>query len=175
MPKSSPITATCTMTPCMHCVAAQVMVTMLLVAACGKETAVPPSVPPPTLSPTPTSPAEAPSNDAAIVERLDNEHYVVERNVLLQLALDGPAIRASQTQRGIALLAVSSGSVLDKLGLSSGDVIRQVNGVDLTSFASLRVARTLVMGANTLKVIIERNGNTFTRHYVARSQATRRR
>jgi general secretion pathway protein C len=69
---------------------------------------------------------------------------------------------------GVRLFSVRAGSPLAALGLQTGDVVRLINGHDLTSPERVLQLYTALKTCHEFSLAMERAGQPITNHYVIR-------
>ena len=103
------------------------------------------------------------------VEKLANDHFTIEREVIDKLASDpsqlaklGRAVPHKGPDGevdGYRLSGIRRNSLGRKLGLRSGDVVHSINGYDMTSMSAAMEAWNSLQGANALQVDVTRRGS----------------
>jgi general secretion pathway protein C len=103
------------------------------------------------------------------VEKLANDHFTIEREVIDKLAADpsqlaklGRAVPHKGPDGdvdGYRLSGIRRNSLGRKLGLRSGDVVHSINGYDMTSMSAAMEAWNSLQGANALQVDVTRRGS----------------
>ena len=66
---------------------------------------------------------------------------------------------------GVKLYGIRRNSLLGRLGLQNGDMLRTINGYDMTSPDSALEAYSRLRGANNLSVNVVRRGNPMALEY----------
>ena len=69
---------------------------------------------------------------------------------------------------GVKLYGIRRGSLLSRLGLQNGDLLRTINGFDMSSPDKALEAYTKLRTASNLTVAIERRGQSMTLDYEIR-------
>ncbi len=97
---------------------------------------------------------------ASGVRRLDATHVEITRAAFEALLADPSqlAARAEQVPGGFRVLAIARGSVLDRAGLHDGDVIRGVDGMDVSTPATALEVYQQLRSANRLTIDLDRGG-----------------
>ncbi|GEN09238.1 general secretion pathway protein C [Myxococcus fulvus] len=75
-----------------------------------------------------------------------------------------PAFKDGKAQ-GFKVLSIKKGSLYEKLGLQSGDVIQRINGVTLDSLEKAMETYMLLKNQRHLEIEIERGGRTLRQAY----------
>jgi general secretion pathway protein C len=111
------------------------------------------------------------------VTRVDERHFQVERGLLDQvlgnpmaLAKQGrvlPVIEDGKAQ-GFRVTGVHKDSVFTKIGLQNGDVIRSINGMDLTSPDKVLDAYSRLRSSSSLAIRVARAGAPVEIEYAIR-------
>lgn len=101
------------------------------------------------------------------IERVDDSHFVIERDLLLHLALEGAvcAIPARRDGTRYRLGEVALGSLLARLGLQTGDLIETIGEQPPTRLLSLRNRYAEVRQRGFLRVKLVRAEAPITLHY----------
>jgi general secretion pathway protein C len=115
------------------------------------------------------APSRAPAAAAAGgIQKMGPRRYRIERDALETLLGTMPSwshdVRAVPDPAGLRLLSVPPDSPLGRIGLESGDLIRAVNGLEMTldhALAALAKLRT----ANHVSVALDRRGTRVTYDY----------
>ena len=101
--------------------------------------------------------------------------YAVSRELMLRALKDPGAAAAGAQFRpverdghtvGMEIRAVRDGSPLQALGVKSGDVVRSLNGADLSTPVGLLSALKTVRDSDSLSLQIERDGATRSLQYL---------
>ena len=69
---------------------------------------------------------------------------------------------------GLRLHRASQTTVLGQLGLMKGDVVKSINGHDMTSLDSSMTAYTQMKAAKNVQIVIERDGKPITMDYAVK-------
>jgi len=111
------------------------------------------------------------------IRPLDESHYEVPRSELEaalshldQLANDVhivPAYRDGQPG-GFKVFAIRPGSLFARIGIVDGDVVRRINGFEMSTPANALEAYTRLKDTNRIDVDLERNGSSIRRSYSVR-------
>lgn len=100
--------------------------------------------------------------------------YRVNRAVLDQALARAPLLARSIRTRtkkrhgaavGMSLTKIEEGGLFDHLGLKKGDVLKTVNGFDMSSVDGMLSARTQLSSASTLSLSLTRGGQPATLEY----------
>ena len=122
------------------------------------------------VSPMPTGPDPIASMQQPeyVVERVDDTRYIVDRDAVLQLAVDGIGgwLRATKVADGYRLDHTPDGSIAARLGFADGDVIVRVNDIALSEAAEVRRAYAVMRTSSELLIVVERGGARETRRYL---------
>jgi general secretion pathway protein C len=122
-----------------------------------------------------------PSTDAKLrtitVRSLDENRYEVPRSELEEALsrLDAvatqvrivPAYRDGQPQ-GFKLSSIRPDSLFSKLGLLNGDVVRRINGFEMSTPANVLEVYLRLRETSQIEVDIERNGSSIRKSYTIR-------
>ncbi len=114
--------------------------------------------------------------DDAEAERVSGQEYAVEEDTVEEklenpeeLAREGRAVPnyddSGKNQRGIKLMGLSNSGIYSKLGFESGDVVRSVNGREVSSPRGARDLFKQLQDQGSISVEIERNGEAIERDY----------
>jgi len=111
------------------------------------------------------------------IRSLDETHYEVPRteldaalNHVDQLANDvriAPAYREGQPE-GFKVFAIRPGSLFSRIGMVNGDVIRRINGFEMSTPENALEAYTRLRGANQVEIELDRNGSAIRKSYSVR-------
>lgn len=100
-----------------------------------------------------------------------NDEYIVDADFVDALRLD-PALLVLDgvsldylTSGGWEFGGVTSGSLMDRLGLQNGDIPQTVNGYDVTTLDGVLAARSALDSATSLTVVVTRSGSPVTLEY----------
>jgi general secretion pathway protein C len=100
--------------------------------------------------------------------------YRVNRSVLDQALARAPLLARSIRTRtkkrhgaaiGVSLTKIEEGGLFDHLGLKKGDVLKTVNGFDMSSIDGMLSARTQLSAAPQLSLSLMRGGQPMTLEY----------
>jgi type II secretory pathway component PulC len=102
------------------------------------------------------------------IERVDDRRWVLDRDVLVQLAVDAAAgaIRFEKTAAGYRLAGAAA--TVQGLDLEPGDVITAVNDIPLASAEHARRAYAVARTSGDLRAAITRGDRQLERRYVFR-------
>jgi hypothetical protein len=142
-----------------------------------------PNAPPPL----PAAPAEQPAEKkkerkkaftqeelAQGIQQLGPGIYRVNRTILDRALAVAPKLaRSTRTKTakqhgmsvGMSLRAIESGGLFEHLGLKKGDVLKTVNGFDMSSVDGMLSARTQLTAAPRLSLALSRSGQPMTLEY----------
>jgi general secretion pathway protein C len=137
------------------------------------------NAPPPKPNAPPPAVAEAPasSGDAELdqgIKQVSETKYSVRRSLvdkLLQnqseLIKQARVVPHEENGRvvGVKLYGIRKSSLFGKLGLQNGDMLRTINGFDMSSPDSALEAYTKLRSASNLSLAIVRRGNAVTMDY----------
>jgi general secretion pathway protein C len=111
------------------------------------------------------------------IRSIDESHYEVPRseldgalNHLDRLATDVrifPAYKDGQPA-GFKLFAIRPGSLFSLIGMVDGDVVRRINGFEMSTPANALEAYTRLRDASRIDVDLERNGSSIRKSYSVR-------
>jgi general secretion pathway protein C len=100
--------------------------------------------------------------DRSLVSKiLENQAELMRSARIIPHEVDGRAV-------GVKLYGIRRNSVLGALGMQNGDMLRNINGFDMTSPDSALQAYTKLQSAERLSVAIERRGKPMTVEYNVR-------
>jgi general secretion pathway protein C len=105
------------------------------------------------------------------IRKVSETEYVIEQNSADKLAQMERAFRSSGRTvdgSGLRLHRASQTTVLGQLGLMKGDVIKSINGHDMTSLDSSMTAYTQMKAAKNVQIVIERDGKPITMDYAVK-------
>lgn len=102
------------------------------------------------------------------IDMLDGSRYVVDRDLVLQVLVDGLGgrLHARKVSTGYEIQGVAKTSVARRLGVIDGDVVVSVNGVPLTGPEPLRRVFALTRTAGQIELNIQRRGENVERSYM---------
>jgi general secretion pathway protein C len=131
--------------------------------------------------PKPAAPVEAPAVATAADAELDqgikqqsDTKYTVRRNLVDKLLQNQAELMRSarvvpheENGRvvGVKLYGIRKSSLLGKLGLQNGDMLRTINGFDMGSHDSALEAYAKLRSASNLSLAVVRRGNAVTMEY----------
>jgi hypothetical protein len=123
----------------------------------------PPYMPPDPITPDPVTPD--PLVDS--IKKIDDTTYEIPRSTIDALAADPmkiakgarvvPAMKSGKPE-GFKLYAIRPSSIWNKLGLSNGDTIRAINGLELTTVDKMLEVYKALGGAKEYRVDVTRRG-----------------
>jgi general secretion pathway protein C len=121
------------------------------------------SVPSPPGKPGAAPPAQ-PSGSADVTKISDNE-YVVSRSAVEKAQGFGNELRKGTSLvpgHGIRLQMVPPGSLLGQVGINTGDVVKSINGFDMTDLDKATEGYNRLKTSKEISLAIERGGNPMT-------------
>jgi general secretion pathway protein C len=133
--------------------------------------------PKPNAPPPPPAPEQAASGDSDLdqgIKQLSETKYSVRRNLVDKLLQNqAELMRAARVVPheengrvvGVKLYGIRKSSLLGKLGLQNGDMMRTINGFDMGSPDSALEAYAKLRSASNLSVALVRRGNAVTMEY----------
>ena len=137
-----------------------------------------PHAPPPKpAAPAPVAEAPAAAGDADLdqgIKQISETKYTVRRNLVDKLLQNQAELMRSarvvpheENGRvvGVKLYGIRKTSLLGKLGLQNGDMMRTINGFDMGSPDSALEAYAKLRSASNLSVALVRRGNAVTMEY----------
>jgi general secretion pathway protein C len=108
-------------------------------------------------------PARPRVDPAAAVRRVDATHVEISRAAVDEVLADPDQLaalaRATPVTGGFRLDAIRAGSLLDRLGLRDGDIIRGVEGMDVSTPAAALEVYQQLRSANRLTIDLARGGS----------------
>jgi general secretion pathway protein C len=135
--------------------------------------------PPPVVAAAPVAAADGDKDDmqAAVdngVKKIDDTHYEIDRSLVDKVLANPmgvakgarvvPAIKDGKPD-GFKLYSIRPNSVFAKLGLTNGDTLQGINGMELTSADKALEIYTKLREATTLQVDVQRRGKPLTLNY----------
>lgn len=105
------------------------------------------------------------------IRKVSETEYVIEQNSADKLAQMERAFRSSGRTvdgSGLRLHRASQTTVLGQLGLMKGDIVKTINGHDMTSLDSSMTAYTQMKAAKNVQIVIERDGKPITMDYAVK-------
>lgn len=102
------------------------------------------------------------------IRKVSDTEYVIESNSADKLAQMERAFRSSGRTvagSGLRLHRASQTTVLGQLGLLKGDVIKTINGADMSDLDASMSAYTQMKAAKNVQLVIERDGKPITMDY----------
>lgn len=121
--------------------------------------------------PSPTSAKDLKSPLGQGIRKVSETEYVIEQNAADKLAQMERAFRSSGRTvpgSGLRLHRASQTTVLGQLGLQKGDIIKSINGHDMTDLDSSMTAYTQMKAAKNVQIVIERDGKPITMDYAVK-------
>ena len=119
--------------------------------------------------------AAATAPDSGQIRSLGNgKNYEVSGSYLEQRLNDIPSLarevgveiyKEDGAQKGYKLVSARGSKLLNELGLQPGDVLREVNGVKLTSIHNGLAAYQQIKNSPMVRIVVERKGQRETRVY----------
>lgn len=103
-----------------------------------------------------------PSEGLCVVERAFVEQLMANPALLAKQARVVPSVKDGETV-GFKFYGIRRGSLPRLLGLRNGDLLKQVNGEDLTSMDKAMELYTKLRRASNLSITIERKGKTMNK------------
>jgi general secretion pathway protein C len=123
--------------------------------------------------PSPAGPIASPTGFPGI-RKTGPYRYEVDRSAKDRISTQAgmhtrivPAVRNGKTV-GFKLFSIRPKSTVAGLGFKNGDVVRSVNGIDITSADMALKAYTVVRIASTITIRIDRRGKPLTLTYVVK-------
>ena len=128
---------------------------------------------PPKTAAAPQAPAPAPSSNVVAAAPGGQEGQVSSETVqqLVQNPFDELKrirIRPSETAGGLEVQWIQNDSILKRLGVQKGDVIRSVNGIPFTNMGDIANSINSLMNSERFDVEVTRNGKPEALRYVVR-------
>jgi type II secretory pathway component PulC len=101
------------------------------------------------------------------IERVDDTRWIVNRDVVLQLAVDGIGgwLVTTKVANGYRVDHTPEGSVAKRLGFADGDIVVSVNDIALSGREEVRKAYAAMRESKELTVVVDRGGISTTRRY----------
>ncbi len=94
----------------------------------------------------------------AVVASVDDVRVVINREGLVDLAVEAPGYDAMMTVRGLKLGRVPDGSIARQVGLAAGDVIVQLDGKPLRAMQDVQDGWLALRRDGALAFMVERGG-----------------
>jgi general secretion pathway protein C len=110
----------------------------------------------------------------ASIRDLGGDKYEIKKELLPKIAQRSAQLRSTTqwTQvrgysgvLGLRIEKLASEGLLEKLGLRTGDMVKTLNGLQLTSLEGALEAQKLISSAPHLNLLIQRDGNPVTLDY----------
>lgn len=110
----------------------------------------------------------------ASIRALGGDKYEIKKELLPQIAQRSAALRGStkwsqvrgySSVLGLRLEKIASAGLLERLGLRTGDMIKTLNGLQLSSLEGALEAQKLISSSSHLSLLIQRNGTPVTLEY----------
>jgi type II secretory pathway component PulC len=105
---------------------------------------------------------KSPNNVTVDVPKAAVDHYLLNLSDLLTSALATPHFRSAGVMDGFQLGEIKAGSVVEQLGLRNGDIITDVNGEALDSFAAVMRLAGQAQTITQAKMTVLRSGKPMT-------------
>jgi general secretion pathway protein C len=105
------------------------------------------------------------------ITRVDDTHFEVDRELIQSVITDPRKVRGgrvSLSKQGIKVFGVRAGSAFDRIGLQSGDLLADVNGMSLDTPDKLLEIYAKLATANNVSVTVRRGGVDVTLSYLIR-------
>ncbi|MFO0616624.1 MAG: type II secretion system protein GspC [Polyangiaceae bacterium] len=125
--------------------------------------------PTPAPTPTPAAPPPAPGKDPGIdpgaVRKVSENEYVVQRSAMDKAnGLGGDLKKGSRLvpNKGIRLSKVDANSLLGQVGIQSGDIVKTINGFDMTDLDKTAEGYSRLKSAREVTLALDRNGTPVT-------------
>jgi type II secretory pathway component PulC len=109
-----------------------------------------------------------------LVRSLGGDKYEIKKELLPKIAERSASLRSSTQYSsvrgysgvsGLRLDKLASEGVLERLGLRTGDTVKTLNGLQLTSIEGALEAQKLMSSAPRLSLLIQRDGSPVTLEY----------
>ena len=110
----------------------------------------------------------------ASIRALGGDKYEIKKDLLPKLAQRSAALRSStqwsqvrgySSVLGLRLEKLASAGLFEKLGLRTGDMIKTLNGLQLSSLDGALEAQKLISSSSHLSLLIQRDGTPVTLEY----------
>ena len=110
----------------------------------------------------------------ASIRALGGDRYEIKKELLPKIAQRSAALRGStkwsqvrgySSVLGLRLEKLASGGLLEHLGLRTGDMVKTLNGLQLSSLEGALEAQKLVSSSSNLSLLIQRDGTPVTLEY----------
>ena len=110
----------------------------------------------------------------ASIRALGGDKYEIKKELLPKLAQRSAALRSStrwsqvrgySSVLGLRLEKLASAGLLERLGLRTGDMIKTLNGLQLSSLEGALEAQKLINSSSHLSLLIQRDGSPVTLEY----------
>jgi hypothetical protein len=110
----------------------------------------------------------------ASIRALGGDRYEIKKDLLPKLAQRSAALRSStqwsqvrgmSSVLGLRMEKLASAGLLERLGLRTGDVIKTLNGLQLSSLEGALEAQKLISSSSHLSLLIQRDGTPVTLDY----------
>lgn len=109
-----------------------------------------------------------------MIRPLGGDRYEVKKELLPKIAQRSAALRSSthwtsvrgySSVLGLRIDKLASEGLLERLGLRTGDMVKTLNGLQLTSIEGALEAQKLMTSAPNLSLLIQRDGTPVTLEY----------
>jgi hypothetical protein len=110
----------------------------------------------------------------ASIRPLGGDRYEIKKELLPKIAQRSAALRSStqwtqvrgySSVLGLRLEKLASAGLLERLGLRTGDMIKTLNGLQLSSLEGALEAQKLISSSSHLSLLIQRDGTPVTLEY----------
>jgi len=110
----------------------------------------------------------------ASIRALGGDKYEIKKDLLPKIAQRSAALRSTtqwsqvrgySSVLGLRLEKLASAGLLERLGLRTGDMIKTLNGLQLSSLEGALEAQKLISSSSHLSLLIQRDGSPVTLEY----------